>query len=146
MPPWLAQDTPECDPAWAYRNDLRLSPADLDLFRAWIDQGTPEGDAAAAAPLPHLPGMEVEDPDLEIPFPVAYTVEGTSDDFQCFVLDPGNTVPMWISEVQLIPGNTRVAHHGLMFVDYMGASAALSETGVFPCFNDPGVDSYQIAT
>lgn len=146
MPPWLAQQTDECDPAWPYKDDLRLSTEEIEMFRAWIDQGTPEGDADRAAPLPQRAGMEIASPDLELEFPVAYTVEGTTDDFQCFVLDPGNTVPMWITASQLIPGNSKVAHHGLIFVDYAGASAGLSETGVFPCFSDPGVEAYQIST
>jgi hypothetical protein len=147
MPPWLAHDTEECAPLLPWVDDLRLSEEQKTLFRQWVDDGALEGDAGTASELPTPPSLEVEEPDVSAPFEASYTVDGEADDFQCFVIDPGNTEKVWVTQAQLIPGNEKVDHHGIMFVDFAGESDALIESdGRFDCFNPPSLSGYILAT
>jgi hypothetical protein len=53
MPPWGAQETPDCTPRFGWRHDPRLSPHEIDLLQAWQTQGLPEGDRRDAKPDPN---------------------------------------------------------------------------------------------
>jgi len=52
MPPWGAFDTDECKPRVPWKDDLRLSDADIAVFDAWNRAGVPEGDPNDAPPAP----------------------------------------------------------------------------------------------
>ncbi len=147
MPPWLAQVSDSCTPKRDYKDDLRLSPDEIATLRDWSDAGAPEGDAATAAPIPGSPSLTVASPSAELTFPVAYEVKGPADEYVCFILDPGNTTDVWINEVQLVPGNPEMDHHGLVFVDFGGVAADLYPDLHFPCFSSPAnIPNYQIST
>ena len=107
MPPWLARDTEDCQPELPWRGDLRMTADEIEVLREWADAGAPEGDPARAAELPSAPELDIRDPDLVMPFTEPYTVEGTRDDFQCFVLNPGNTELKWVEAIQLDPAPGR---------------------------------------
>lgn len=146
MPPWGAQDTEECQPTRPFKGDTRLSDEEKQVIHDWIDQGHLEGDPATAAPLPAPPRQDIDNPDFDLPFPQAYTVDGDQDDFQCFVIDPGNTEKLWITEIQLVPDNELVDHHGLLFIDFDGSSEQLATDGRFPCFTMPQLSGYLLST
>ena len=146
MPPWGAHDTDECQPLRPFKGDTRLSDEEKQLVRAWIDQGHPLGDPDSAAPLPPPPQLAIDDPDFDLPFQQPYTIDGNTDDFQCFVLNPGNTDKLWITGLQLEPDNKLVDHHGLIFLDLDGVSEQAAVDGRFPCFNNPRVSGYLLAT
>lgn len=145
MPPWLAQDTEECQPERPWKDDLRLGDAERAQLAAWVEAGAPEGDPALAVELPAVPSMELEGPEAEVALPLAWEVSGDSDQFICFVLDPGHTQTVWIDGVQILADNARVTHHALVYLDSQGATADLSETGAFPCFNPPSVEGSLLA-
>lgn len=150
MPPWLAEDTPECTPPHPWVDDLRLSDEQIATLVAWSDAGAPEGDAATAAPLPAPPDLSVSNPDAVIPWQNAFTVQPTGkDQFQCFVLDLPNTEPMWVDKIQLVPGNPLVDHHGLVFLAAKPEEVAalpVGPDGSFECFNNPSVSGYLMST
>ena len=54
MPPFLAQDTEECQVNHPWVDDLRLTAEEQLMLRRWADQGAPEGDPETAAALPAL--------------------------------------------------------------------------------------------
>lgn len=145
MPPWLATETPDCAPPHPWTDDMRLSQADIDTIVAWADAGAPLGDPETAAELPEPKPLGIAAPDEVIPFPSAFTVDGDRDLFQCFVLDLPNTEEMWITEVQLEPGNPTVDHHGLLYLASDPAqTAGLADS--FSCFNPPSLKGYLMAT
>lgn len=146
MPPWGAIETDECKPALGFKNDPRLSAAEIDTLKKWLDDNTPEGDPKTAAPLPEPPKLGIDNPSVALSFSKEYTVDGTKDDFECFVLDPGNAEERWVTAIQLTPGNSKIDHHGLVFLDFNGASDALATDGRFPCFTNPDVPGYLLAT
>jgi len=140
MPPWLARETNECSPPEAFQDDLRLSEAEVQVLRDWVDAGAPEGDTSDPAPLPEPPALSVAEPDLTLVTSPAYPVEGTSDDFPCFILDPQLEEKVWVTELQLTPSNDKIAHHGLVFHDVYGdAWQYADEHGTFPCFAPPNL-------
>ena len=60
------------------------------------------------------------------------------------MLDPGIDELKWVTEIQLRPGNEKVAHHALITQDVYGELADGPE--VFDCFNIPSVAGYLMAT
>ena len=142
MPPFLADDTPECQPRHGWKDDLRLSDPERALLRAWADAGAPAGDPAAAAPLPEPPRLDLPDADLRLTIPSAVTIDGAKDQFICFSIDPGFDTDTWIDALQINAGNPKVVHHVLLYVDEQGASADVAgPDGAYPCFGGPGVDA-----
>jgi hypothetical protein len=115
MPPWGAHDTAECKPRFAWKDDLRLSDAQIALFKAWSEQGAPEGDPKEApqakppAPI-DLPGASTLVP------PNAYSAVGkTSDVMRCFVMDPKLTKTTFMTASHFVPKNKTIVHHALAF-------------------------------
>jgi hypothetical protein len=139
MPPWGAQQTDECEPRFGFRDDLRLSPEEVEALSLWVEAGMPEGDPETAAPVEPPPVLELEDPALSLPLP-SVTVTGPGDRFLCFSLDPELTEDLWVTASQVVPGNDAIVHHVLTFLDPGGESAALAgEQGYYECFGGPQV-------
>jgi hypothetical protein len=139
MPPFLAATTDECAPRFAWQDDPRLTPEELDRFRAWVEAGAPEGDPASAAPLPEPVDLSLADADLQLKIPGEVTIAGDKDQFLCFSLDPGFTEDTWLDGLQITAGNQKVVHHVLAYLDPDGVSAELAgPEGHYPCFGGPG--------
>jgi hypothetical protein len=135
MPPWGAHDTDECQPSRPWRNDLRLPAEEVALLRAWADGGAPKGDPAHAPPAYVPPADGLANKSLEIPAPVASTIEGSSDQFTCVVYDPQLTEEKWVDGIHFIAGNTKVDHHALTFrVPRDRAQELSGGAPTFPCF------------
>ncbi len=134
MPPWGAHDTDECQSPAPFKDDMRLSDAERQLFADWVAAGTPEGDPAKAAALPEPPSLGLKDTTATLQNPVPFTVEGKEDLFVCMVVDPGNTEDVWVTGTQMVPDNDAVVHHVLTYIDPDGASdAVVDEDGKFDC-------------
>jgi hypothetical protein len=135
MPPWGAEETSECKPPHKWKDDPRLSDAEIATLAKWKAIGTPEGDPKEApAPLPRktigLPRV-----DLELQPQAPYTLTATSDQFRCFVLDPKVTTTTYVNGVAFVPGNSRIVHHVLLFSDPQKTSLAMAGPGgAYDCF------------
>jgi hypothetical protein len=155
MPPFLAADTATCQPRFGFKDDLRVTTEQIDLFKAWQDAGCPEGDPSTAAALPSPPELALKDADINVTIPAPVTITGTSDQFICFSLAPdlssiaatgaeatllGERV--LIDGAQVKPGNAAIVHHVLVFTDKDGQSAALAgDKGYYDCFGGPQLDA-----
>lgn len=151
MPPFLARDTDDCKPRFGYKDDLRLSAAQIELFARWNDAGCPEGDPGTATPLPDPPELELRDAEVSATIQGPITVEGSRDEFVCFSLEPDLTPLLatgpgaaligervLLGGVQVTPGNTQIVHHVLVFTDPDGQSAELAgDKGYYDCFGGP---------
>lgn len=139
MPPFLADETDECETRFAWQDDPRLSDEELAQFAAWVAASTPEGDPATAAPLPEPIDLALKDADVSLTIDTEVVVDGTKDKFLCFSLDPGFTEDTWIDGVQVTAGNAKVVHHVLVYLDPYGESEDLAgPDGSYPCFGGPG--------
>lgn len=134
MPPFAADDTDECQMNHDWKDDLRLSDVEKQALRDWADAGAPEGDPATAAPLVEPPSVELTTVDTHLGMEGAVTIGAGEDQFLCFSLDPELTEDRYLQALQIVPGNDKIVHHVLIYVDPNGESAALTgPDGSFPC-------------
>lgn len=113
MPPWHA------DPHYGkFVNDSRLSDAEIALIRAWVQQGSKEGDAVDLPPLPAFEeGWRIGKPDAIFTIP-EYTLAAVGyDEQQTFLVDTNFTEDVWAEAVEIRPGNRRVVHHAHVWIE-----------------------------
>lgn len=147
MPPWHALETDVCQPPLPYLHDPRLSDEQKALFQEWADLGAPEGDPALAAPLPSPPSLDLADPTTSVRMasPVTINKVGNNlDFFHCVSLDPGNKAPVYIDGLQVLPGNPRIVHHVLIYVDTTAASASWPGGVKHNCGGGAGIGNAQL--
>lgn len=110
MPPWFA------DPRFGrFRNERRLSDAEIETIVSWVDAGAPEG-AGTPPPTPHFPqnssGFMDRPPDrvMEMPVDLELPATGEPPYIKLWSKSPFRQ-DMFLEAVELRPGNRRVAHH-----------------------------------
>ena len=124
MPPFFADAA--CN---TYQDDPRLSDAEKKLFKAWVDEGSPLGDAAEArhAPTPMLPTVRA-DIALDVGDDFDVRKMNDTDNYQCFSMNPGNSTDVMVRGYEVVPGNLALVHHVLAYVvtpDEVGQLEAL---------------------
>ena len=122
MPPWKPAAGP------AFRDDRRMSDADIAALAAWVDAACPEGDPKAAPPAPvFADGWGRGEPDLVLEVEDDFHLGASGVDmFRCFVLPTGLTEDKYIVGFEVKPGNTRIVHHTLNFWDRTGKAKELA--------------------
>ncbi|MDQ3013483.1 MAG: cytochrome c, partial [Acidobacteriota bacterium] len=113
MPPWHA------DPhVGEWSNDRRLPQKEIDTITAWVDSGAQEGDAKDLPPAPQFTeGWAIGKPDLIIPMPKEYVLKPNGpDEIQYFTVETGFTEDKWVQFAEARPGNRRIVHHIIAFV------------------------------
>ena len=112
MPPWHA------DPRYGrFSNDRRMEQDEIDQLLAWIDAGTPLGDAKdLPAPRQWTTGWQIEKPDyvFELPKVVKVPATGTVE-YQYYVVPTNLKEDIWIQAAEARPGNPSVVHHIIVF-------------------------------
>jgi mono/diheme cytochrome c family protein len=119
MPPWHA------DPQHGqFQNDRRLNQREIDTITAWVDGGAIEGEAKDLPPAPKfVEGWGIGKPDLVLSMPEAYTVEATGpDEYQYFEVPTGLTEDRYVRAVEARPGNRKVVHHLVVFIQAPAAA------------------------
>jgi peroxiredoxin len=124
MPPWKAEPN-----HGEFADSRRLTDAEVETLARWADAGTPAGRAAhAPKPRKWADGWTLGTPDLVLKMPEPFAVEATGEDvFHCFVLPTNLTEDQQVVAVEIRPGNARVLHHVLNFVDTTGQGRKLDE-------------------
>lgn len=136
MPPWKAE------PGYGHFRDVRrMSDQEIATVARWVDAGAPRGNPADA-PKPRQWSDEwaLGKPDLVLKMPEAFSVEAAGDDiFRCFAVPTGLDKDMDVVAVEIRPGNPRVVHHVLNFLDTTGAGRRLDEKDPGPGYSSgPG--------
>jgi peroxiredoxin len=123
MPPWKPVEGPD------FHNDRRLSDKDIATLAAWVDGGTPEGDPKdAPPPRKFVDGWQLGKPDLVLTVPEEITIgPGGKDLFRVVVLPTGLTEDKYVTALEVRPGNKRVLHHTLNFIDRTGKGRELEQ-------------------
>jgi hypothetical protein len=134
MPPFAVRNTDECTTELGWKGDTRLSIEELDTLEAWSKAGAPEGDPKDA-PSPFVPrSPDLPSKNFEIQPKTPYVTSGDKDEFRCFVMDTGLTEDRYMNGLQLVPGNPKVVHHALVFIDPTRESEKLAgPDGSFEC-------------
>jgi hypothetical protein len=113
MPPWHA------DPRHGeFANDRRLSQSEIDTIVAWVDTGAREGSPRELPPAPKfVDGWKIGKPDIVFTMPEEYTVSAAgADEYINFILPTNFKEDMWIQAAEINPGNKRVVHHVVAFI------------------------------
>ncbi|HYM11562.1 MAG TPA: hypothetical protein VEU62_12565, partial [Bryobacterales bacterium] len=138
MPPWRAE------PGYGdFQDARRLSDADIATLEQWAGAGAPEGKAVGKPAPPHFTeGWQLGPPDLVVKMPEPFSVPADGPDvYQCFVIPLGLTEDKFVSAVEIRPGNRRVLHHSIFYVDTRGTARAKDAADPAPgyrCFGGPG--------
>lgn len=135
MPPFKADA--EC--AGQFQDARHLTDAQIALLQRWSDAGAPFGDKRdLPRPVSYPKGWALGTPDmiLQPTRPYHLTAEG-ADIYRCFVVPTNFTEDKWVSAVDVKPGNAKVVHHVIAYIDSTGASEALDNKEA-----EPGYTSY----
>jgi peroxiredoxin len=115
MPPWHA------DARYGiFSNDRSLAPDELATFLAWIDGGTPRGDARDAPPPRRFEtGWAVGKPDAVFQMKEAFDVPAEAPKngipYKYFFVDTGFTEDRWVERAEAVAGAAAVVHHIVVF-------------------------------
>jgi hypothetical protein len=143
MPPWPPG---ELSPQFLF--DRSLTDLEIQQILAWAEAGAPLGEVSATAAPQADDFAPVVEADLTLGMPELYTPDAAlSDDYRCFLLDPGFTEDTFIVGYDILPGNTGIVHHTVLFPGSPAQRAeADSVNGAdgkpgWPCFGGTGLTS-----
>jgi peroxiredoxin len=113
MPPWKPVAGRE------FLDDRRLSDKEIATLSAWVDGGTPAGDPKDAPPPRRFPtGWQLGEPDCVLKVDGDFQLAASGPDvYRCFVLPTRFAEDRYVTAVEVRPGNRRIAHHAILFVD-----------------------------
>jgi peroxiredoxin len=124
MPPWKIAD------GIAFRNERTMTDKEVSTLAAWVDGGTPEGNVSDAPPAREfVTGWRLGQPDLVLSAKEDFVLgPGGSDVFRCLVLPTDLPEDKFVIAYEVKPGNPRIVHHSLNFIDTDGEGRALEKS------------------
>lgn len=134
MPPWKPTAH------FGEFQNVRSIPADeIDVLDAWVKGGALAGDRSLAPPPRSYPeGWQLGTPDLVLSPSEDYRLSADGRDvYRNFVIPTGLEDDRQVAAYEIIPGNRRVVHHVLMFLDGRGASKPLDAADPGPGYDSP---------
>jgi hypothetical protein len=139
MPPWKAEAG-----YGHFKNERRLSDDELKTVREWVKAGAPEGEAKDLPAAPTFTeGWTLGEPDQILKMQEPFKIPGSGKDLQqCFVIPISNDTDKFVSAVEFRPGNRKVVHHAIMYLDAngMGRLRDRLESGPgYASFAGPGI-------
>jgi len=123
MPPWKVTE------GVAFHNERRLSNAEIATLAGWADGGTQAGDPTDAPKRKEfIEGWLLGKPDLVVS-PKEDFILGPSgpDLFHCYPLPTSLPEDKYVIAIEVKPGNRRVVHHTLNFIDTTGQARKLED-------------------
>jgi hypothetical protein len=137
MPPWKAEHGDV-----AFANERRLTDRQIALIQQWADAGAPEGDPKdRKAPPVFAEGWLAGQPDATFSPAADYELPAEGHDhYRCFIVPLDLQTPTYVSGLEFRPGNRRVVHHALVFLDTAGQARKVAKGGTdYSCFGGPGI-------
>jgi hypothetical protein len=138
MPPWKPE------PGHGdFEGVRRLTGREIDTIQSWADAGAPEGDPSARPVPPSVADRwQLGTPDLIVKMqePFKVPVHG-HDVYQCFVVPLNLPEDKVISAIEFRPGNRKMLHHSILFMDTRGVGRwrdGGDEDPGYKCFGGPG--------
>src|SRR5262249_31486858 len=117
MPPWKAVAG-----FGEFSNERRLQEEEIATISEWVEAGMPEGDAKDLPPAREFPkGWQRGEPDLVLEMSEEFAIPASGNDvFRYFVIPTGLDRETYVKAVEVRPGNRRVVHHAVTFLDTSG--------------------------
>lgn len=132
MPPWLP--VPGVEPLVGER---RLTSVARDTLARWVEQGAAQGELSQLPKAPRYPaGWQLGAPDLvlETGEPFMLPADGT-DVYRNFVIPVPPGPLRFVRALEIMPGDPRVVHHGVLRVDLTGSVRKLDAKDPTPGFD-----------
>lgn len=136
MPPWHA------DPEHGtFKNDRSLTDTEVETIVKWAKKGAKKGvdSDMPVAPVFGEDGWRLGEPDLVVQFKQIDLAGGGPDQFFDLVAKTDLTEDKWITAIEILPSNRKVAHHVIVWQGqddggqgWIGAWAAGTDPMVFP--------------
>lgn len=140
MPPWKAKEG-----FGEFHDPNVLSAVQVATLKNWAAAKAPRGDAKKEPKPPTFrAGWSLGEPDLILQPKRAYkTPAEGSDVYRHFVIEPKLGETVWVKGMDVRPGNRKIVHHVICFLDTQGASKRLearSQDGQegYTAFGTPG--------
>ncbi|MBI3839845.1 MAG: ascorbate-dependent monooxygenase [Planctomycetia bacterium] len=139
MPPWKAE--PDFG---KFQDERRLSKAEIALVAKWAKAGAPEGDPKELPKPPeYSEGWQLGEPDLVLKMSEPFSIPASGRDvYRCFVIPIPTEKDRMVSGVEFRPGNRKVVHHAILYLDANGQGrqkdGADGKPG-FLSFGGPGI-------
>ncbi len=129
MPPWHADEH-----YGKFSNDKRLTQQEIDTIAAWVDQGAKEGNPKDLPSAPtYAAGWKIGKPDVVLTMQEEYTLDATgSDEYINFSMPTSFKQDVWVQAAEIHPGNKRVVHHVIAFIQTPQMTAAYKASGGKP--------------
>ncbi|MEZ5353458.1 MAG: hypothetical protein R2762_12545 [Bryobacteraceae bacterium] len=123
MPPWFA------DPKFGhFSNDARLSSSEIDVVKAWADQGAPEGNPGDLPKAPEFrEGWLLGKPEVVVDIGRDHVVKPGADAYEHFIVDTNLKEGIWVRAAEIKPGNRRVVHHVHVVIESEGQPTVSTE-------------------
>lgn len=137
MPPWKPVSGYN-----TFRDAYNLTDEERSMIVNWVDAGKPEGNAADLPdPIGATGEWSLGEPDFVVTMPVNFDVPARKDTYRCFVIPTDFKEDRWVSAAQYVPGNKKVVHHMIGYLDTSNSSAKYDGKDGSPgydCFGGPG--------
>lgn len=139
MPPWKPE------PGYGeFRDARRLSDDEIQTIARWVASGAREGDPKDLPALPRFPeGWQLGEPDLVLKMPEPFTIPADGRDIhRCFVIPIPIDSDRTVAAFEFRPGNSRVVHHSILYLDSTGAARRKDRADGKPgygTFGSPGI-------
>ena len=128
MPPWYAEGE-----HGKWRNDRRLSQAEIDKVVAWVDAGAPRGNDSDMPAPPQLAlgwnGPNGTPPDLIVDAPVMQVPADGESPWQYAYVKLPFQGDVWVAASQVVPGNRTAVHHVLVTAMTLPPNAQIDAEG-----------------
>jgi len=143
MPPWK----PAADFGPSLKHSKALTADEIATLAKWAEADAPGGDPAELAPAPVFSSdWALGTPDLVVETPSDFVIPAQGEDiYRCFVIPTNLPEDKYVSAIEYHPGNRKIVHHVLGYVDITGGARFKDEKESGPgymCFSGPGVPTH----
>ncbi len=119
MPPWPPEDN------YVHFTGARtLTTAEISSIVNWVNNGAPSGNISNAPPIPPVVTNSLGTPDTILRMPNYTSTASVTDIYQCFVLPLRLNTGRYVSAIEVVPGNSSIVHHVLVYQDTTANHAA----------------------
>jgi hypothetical protein len=138
MPPWKASSD-----GLRFKHENRLDDVEKETLRRWAEAGAPQGRPESAPKPPKFSdGWALGPPDMVLRTAKRFELgaEGR-DEYWNFVVRPDIKEPVYVHAMDVRPGNRKVVHHVIAFLDRSGTAkrkADASPTGAYMTYGGLG--------
>jgi len=125
MPPWKA-----IHGYGEFAFDNSLSETEIETLHRWSEAGATKGrlETDVTAPPPPTSEWRLGKPDMVLALDQPFKVGADGPDvYRNFVFRTHFNEPMYVSAMDLKPGNRKIVHHAILFVDKSGYSSKLEQ-------------------